>query len=115
VGGLGEVGMGRGIMLGIGVMRGEYGERHWSWMFKGLWKPNIVETTRTPWGWPQWGLLEMEDKEPEPTIFCNQARLPMVALWHQPRHKIFDLQFVLLAKCSGEVVAKNLWEWPTDD
>jgi hypothetical protein len=28
VGGLGEVGMGRGIMLGIGVMRGEYGERH---------------------------------------------------------------------------------------
>ena len=33
--------------------------------------------------------------EPEPAISCNQARLPVEGLGHQPSHKAFDLQFVL--------------------
>ena len=34
-------------------------------------------------------------------IFCNQARLPMEGLGHQPSHKIFDLPFVLPARHAG--------------
>lgn len=46
-------------------------------------------------------LLLMGDKEPEPVIFCNQARLPMDGLGHQPSHKISDLQFVEHGRYSG--------------
>ena len=31
-------------------------------------------------------------------ISCNQARLPMEELGHQPSHKTFDLQFVVPTK-----------------
>lgn len=54
----------------------------------------------------------MEDKEPEPSVFCNQARLSMMVLGY---HKIFNLQFVLLAKCGRTMVAQNFWEWSVDD
>lgn len=39
--------------------------------------------------------------EPEMAIFCNQRRLPVVMLGHQPIHKILDLQPVLIARCAG--------------
>ena len=39
--------------------------------------------------------------EPEPDVFCNQARPQVEELGHQPSHKPFDLQFVLPVECSG--------------
>jgi hypothetical protein len=42
---------------------------------------------------------------PESVIFCNQAR-PQVE-GHQPSHKTFDLQFVLLTECSGTGAQQN--------
>lgn len=33
--------------------------------------------------------------DPELTIFCNQARPQVEGLWHHPRHKTFNLQFVV--------------------
>jgi hypothetical protein len=39
--------------------------------------------------------------EPELAIFCNQARTQLKVLGNQPRHKTFNLQFVLSAECSG--------------
>ena len=54
-------------------------------------------------------------REPELPIFCNQTRLPVVELGHQSKHKPFDVQSVLLARCAGAMVVENLWEWPTND
>lgn len=41
-----------------------------------------------------------------------QTWLPAVELGHQLSHKIFHLQYFLPARCSGVMVAWNLWEWP---
>ena len=41
--------------------------------------------------------LLMGGLDPEPVTFCNQARLQVEGLGHQPSHKTFDLQFVLPA------------------
>ena len=57
----------------------------------------------------------MGNAEPEPAISCNQARLPVEGLAHQPSHKNLDLRLVLLARCPGVKVAQKLWEWPTSD
>lgn len=50
-------------------------------------------------------LLLMGDKEPEPVIFCNQARLLMDELGHQPSHKssIYNLSSTedILSKKGG--------------
>jgi hypothetical protein len=43
----------------------------------------------------------MEDMELEPAISCNQARLPMEGLGHQPRNKTLNPQFVLPIRCVG--------------
>lgn len=51
--------------------------------------------------------------EPELVIFCDQVRLWMVRIGHQPRHKIY--QPVLPARSTVVVVAQSLWEWPTND
>lgn len=40
-----------------------------------------------------------EDVEPEQAIFSNQARLSAMGLRHQPSHKTFNLQSILLAIC----------------
>jgi hypothetical protein len=34
----------------------------------------------------------MESIEPEPAIFCNHVRLPVVGLGHKPSHKVFNPQ-----------------------
>lgn len=60
-------------------------------------------------------LLVMGDTEPELPIFCNQISLLVVGLGPQSRHKPFDLQSVLLARCGGAMVVQNSWEWPTND
>lgn len=51
--------------------------------------------------------------EPELVIFCDQVRLWMVRIGHQPRHKIY--QPILPAISTVVVVAQSLWEWPTND
>jgi len=44
----------------------------------------------------------MGTKEPEWSIFCNQARLPKVGLEHQPNDKSFNLQICLICQiCWG--------------
>lgn len=50
----------------------------------------------------------MEVIETELSIFCDQARLPVVGLGHRPCHKTFDLQLVLPAGCVGAMVAQNV-------
>lgn len=42
--------------------------------------------------------------DPEPAIFCNQARLPMVGLGHQLIHKILNLQPVVPTRFAGAMV-----------
>lgn len=56
-----------------------------------VWKPSAMGT---PWNlreWPWQSLLVTVDVEPEPGVFCNQARPQMEELGHQPSHKPFDL------------------------
>lgn len=54
----------------------------------------------------------MGDTEPEPDIFSNQTRLPVMGLEHQPRHRTF----VLPARCAVLMAALNLWEhWTFDE
>jgi hypothetical protein len=43
----------------------------------------------------------MEDTEPEPAIFCNQAKFPMVRLGHQQSHRAVYKQTALPARCAG--------------
>lgn len=50
------------------------------------------------------------DVEPE-MYSCNQAGLPKEGFGHQPSHKIFNLQHVLLIRCGGINVAQKLWNW----
>ena len=57
----------------------------------------------------------MADTEPELGIFSRQTSLPVVGLGHYPSHKTFELQPILPARFSGEMVAQSLWEWPTND
>lgn len=57
----------------------------------------------------------MGDTEPELSIFCNQAWLPVQGLGHQPSHRTFDLQFALPARCPEVEQVQNLWEWPASD
>lgn len=40
-----------------------------------------------------------------------QARFLVEALGHQFTHKTFNLQFVLLMRCAGVMVAQRLWQW----
>lgn len=51
----------------------------------------------------------------ELAIFCNQPRVPLVVLEHQPSYKTFALQSTLPARCTGVMVAQKLWEGPTND
>ena len=53
--------------------------------------------------------LAMDDMEPEPAIFYNQAR-PHEALGHQPNHKTLDPQFVLPTRYTWGKVEQNLRE-----
>jgi hypothetical protein len=47
--------------------------------------------------------------KPQLTIFYNQSRLPVEGLGHQPIHKTFNLQFVLLAwYAGGNVIRQEL-------
>jgi hypothetical protein len=39
--------------------------------------------------------------EPESSISCNQARLPMEGMGYQPSHKTIGPQFVLLLRYTG--------------
>jgi hypothetical protein len=50
----------------------------------------------------------MGDMEPELAITCNQARFPVLELGHQLNHKIFNLQFFLLAESARLKEAQNL-------
>lgn len=56
----------------------------------------------------------MEDMEPEPDIFCNKTRAPLVGLGHQHNLKTFVLQPSLLERYTGPMVVQRLWEWPTN-
>lgn len=48
--------------------------------------------------------------EPEPAIACNQVRLPVEVLGHQPSFKTFNLYKVSYGK------GDNNWgEWSTND
>ena len=58
--------------------------------------------------------LAMDDMEPEPAIFYNQAR-PHEALGHQTNHKTLDPQFVLPTRCAGIKLELKLGEWPYID
>lgn len=54
------------------------------------------------------------DMKPDPAIYCNQVRLPIVdRLEHQPSHETLDTQFILPTECAG--VEQNLREGPTND
>lgn len=55
-------------------------------------------------------LLVVEDREPEPVIFCNQARLPVMGLGYQSSHKIFSIQLIVPARCAAAMVTQSLWE-----
>jgi hypothetical protein len=50
------------------------------------------------------------DIEPEPVIFCNQARVPVEGLEHQPSHKTFDLKFDLPTRCVKVKAAQDFCE-----
>lgn len=58
-------------------------------------------------GDPRKKLLVMRDTEPEPVIFCNLVRLPVVELGNQPNHKTLHLQFFLPAGCTRVMVTQN--------
>lgn len=47
-------------------------------------------------------LLELEDTESEPSIFCNEARLPVMGLGHQLCHKIFYYNLSCLQDVLGQ-------------
>lgn len=40
---------------------------------------------------------------------------PVEGLGYKPRHKPFDLQFVLPTICPGAKMVQKLWEWPRYD
>lgn len=84
---------------------------NWSWGHLG----GDVETPRNLQQGALRRLLVMGNVEPEPTIFCNQARIPVVGRRYQPNRKTFHLRFILPAKCAGLAVPQNLWEWPKTD
>jgi hypothetical protein len=44
-------------------------------------------------------------------ISCNQVRLSMEGLRHQPSHKNFNLQFVLPTGHAGVKIERTLREW----
>jgi hypothetical protein len=46
----------------------------------------------------------MENTDPEPVIFCNQASPPVVGLEHQPSPQTLDLQPVLSVRSAGTMV-----------
>jgi hypothetical protein len=52
----------------------------------------------------------MEDIQPEPAIFCNQGRFPVVGLGLKPNHKTFESQLFLSVRCTGAMVGQNLSE-----
>jgi hypothetical protein len=52
----------------------------------------------------------MKDMEPELTIFFNQGVVPEVHLGDHLIHKPLDAKSVLTARCSGAMVAQDLWE-----
>lgn len=60
--------------------------------------------------------LVMKDMESQLTILCNQARLPMVHLGHQPIHKALDPYSALIARCADAMVAqRNSSSFSSDD
>jgi hypothetical protein len=52
--------------------------------------------------------LAMWVMKPELVISYNQVRLPAEVLGYQPRHKTFNIQFVLNARCAGVKVVQIL-------
>lgn len=56
---------------------------------------------------PSENSLEMRNREPERTIFCNEARLPVEELGHQASLKAFDLEYVLPSRCAEVKVVYN--------
>jgi hypothetical protein len=52
-------------------------------------------------------LLATGDTVPEPAISCNQVRLLVEGLRHQPSRKTFDLQFVQPTRCAGMKVVQK--------
>lgn len=46
--------------------------------------------------------------KPEPAIFYNQARLPMVGIVYHHSHKTYDPQLVVPARYSETMIAENL-------
>lgn len=48
--------------------------------------------------------------ESELTVFCNEARLPVVEQGHKSIHKTVDLQPVLPARRAGSMMVHSLWE-----
>lgn len=49
----------------------------------------------------------MEYMEPESSIFCYQARLPVLGLRHQPRQKPLTYKSVLTSRCASVVIVAN--------
>ena len=54
------------------------------------------------------------DMKQEMAIYCNQARLPMEGVGHQPSHKTLDPQFVMPTRCAVVKVVQKLWKWSTN-
>jgi hypothetical protein len=52
--------------------------------------------------------------ELELAISCDQRRLPMEGLWYQTSHRTFNPQSVLLTRCTGVKLERNLRKWPTN-
>jgi hypothetical protein len=53
--------------------------------------------------------------EPEQAASCNQKRLLVEELGHQPSKKPLDPQFVLPIRCAEIKLEQKLWERPTND
>lgn len=110
------------IMVGMGEGQGggrEYREKQLELEGEGILrirqKPSLMKTPRNLQGCSQLRILAMGDMKPKSAIFCNQIRLAVKGLRHQPSHKTFSLQFALPTKCDGVKVVQKLWEQPTND
>lgn len=75
--------------------------------------PTALETSWVLWGWLYWGLLTMDDSESELSIFCNQARFPVVGLGYQPSYKTWPTTCLDYKMCWGN--GGSLLEWQTND
>lgn len=48
----------------------------------------------------------------EPVIFYNPGKLPTMGWIYSPATKSSAYKSILPGRCSGEMVAQKLWEWP---